>query len=36
MGGLDPSTDITRGDWTFTPLDIGGACDGSFMVMLQP
>ena len=35
-GTLEPATETISGDWTFTPLDIGGACEGSFSVMRVP
>jgi len=35
-GVLDTSVDTIDGTWALMPLDIGGTCDGTFTVTLQP
>jgi hypothetical protein len=35
-GTLDTSTNTIDGTWSLRPLDIGGSCDGTFTVTLQP
>jgi hypothetical protein len=35
-GALDTASDTIDGSWILRPLDIGGECEGTFSVTLQP